>query len=109
MPSIRIRFHYNTVTLNERGVVDGHKSICGNTVEVIGADGKTERFEFLGFRQYADYKDSLIPVQFVKVWNIAAFYADDYARAEFVDTTIIALGYLKRMSVVYFYCWTAVG
>ncbi|MCY9873010.1 hypothetical protein [Vibrio barjaei] len=92
MSSIRIRFHYNTVTLNESGVVDGHKSICGSTVEVFGRDGSTERFDFNGFRQYQDYRDSLIPVQFVKIWNVAAYYADDFARPEFIDSGYYCIG-----------------
>ena len=92
MPHIRIRFHYNTVTLNEHGVIDGHKSICGSTVEVLGTDGSTERFNFKGFRAYSNYRNSLLPVQFVKVWNVSAFYKNDFAKAEYVNANHYCIG-----------------
>lgn len=92
MPSIRIRYNFNTVTLNEQGVVDGHKSLCGPTVEVIRGNGTTQRFDFGGFRNYDNYRDSLIPTQFCKVWNVQAFYADDYARAVFLDVYEYCVG-----------------
>lgn len=78
MPAIRIKYHYNTLVLNEHGVVEGKSSLCGSTVEVIQSNGSTERYDFRGFRDYDHYSNSLIPVQFVKVWNISAFFADDY-------------------------------
>ncbi|MGR5296834.1 hypothetical protein ACPV5U_24470 [Vibrio mediterranei] len=102
MPSIRIKFNFNTVTLNERGVVNGSKSLCGSTVEVIDRNGTTERFDFGGFRNYDNYRDSIIPTQFCKVWNVKAFYADDYARATFLDANEYCVGiYEANESAVY--------
>ncbi len=92
MPSIRIRYNFNTVTLNERGVQDGHKSLCGSTVEVIRSNGTTERYDFKGFRNYDDYRNTLIPTQFCKVWNVQVFYADDYGKADFLDASDYCIG-----------------
>ncbi|MDK9739339.1 hypothetical protein KI655_18755 [Vibrio sp. D404a] len=46
MSSIRIRFNYNTVVMNEHGVTGSNKSLCDNTVAVLTSNGSSKRFTY---------------------------------------------------------------
>lgn len=92
MPFIRIKYNFNTVTLNEHGLLSGHKSVCGDTVEVLQRNGDSERYRFLGFRDYSLFKNTLLPLQFVKIWNVSAYYKTDFAPADFISKDHYCIG-----------------
>lgn len=96
MPSIRIRSQSNTLTLNDRGVAIDNNSSVEAVVEVLLSNGLKKSFNFKGFRDFEKYRDSLLPVQFVKVVNVEAFFVDDYARPTQVDNNGYCVGVFEE-------------
>ncbi|MFM2668702.1 hypothetical protein AAFX24_28565 [Vibrio mediterranei] len=92
MPAVRIKFNFNTVTLDGHGrVINGSKSLCGSTVEILHRNGKKNRWDFKGFRVFnADLNHS---ASFVKVVDVSAFYPDGFlSKAEYVDSNHYCIG-----------------
>lgn len=71
MFTIRHRYHYGLIDINEDGVVDGH-SVAGNEIPALRKDG-----EYI-YRPFKGALDNiyLLHVQKVKLVNIVA-YCDD--------------------------------
>ena len=96
MSSIRIRSQSNTLTLNDRGVAVDNNSSVEAVVDVLLSNGTRKSINFKGFRDFKKYRDSLLPVQFVKVVNVEAFFVDDYARPNQVDNNGYCVGVFEE-------------
>lgn len=75
MPRIRIRYNGSSVMMNELGVIDNTKALCGNKVDVLKRQGLSHPYRYLGVRNYEE--STLLPIQYVKILRILTYFPDD--------------------------------
>lgn len=75
MPSIRIRYNGSSVLMNELGVIDNTKALCGNKVDVLRRQGLSYPYRYLGVREYEER--TLLPIQYVKILRILTYFPDE--------------------------------
>lgn len=75
MPKIRVRYHYGFVVMDEHGVLENTKALCGATVEVLSKYGEPIRLPYLGVRNLD--RGGLLPVQYVKLKGISKYFPDN--------------------------------
>lgn len=69
---IRVKFNYNTYTLNGKKVTSG-KPMCGNQVPVLLRSGDFKYVPFSGFRHHVNNKNQRL----AKIIDVIAFYEQD--------------------------------